>query len=154
MFYFRHVIAVQKGWLTQGWQEIDETHLLRLIQNGFFCCRCDECGRGFKVIKDLMKHKKKPHTAEYLAFKHPCPIDKCGKRFRKEVALKRHMLLHQGVRPFKCDHCDQAFHIKQVTSLSPNRTVLSTIKTNERLSITAFYFTRSQSFCLLNFDYF
>ena len=80
----------------------------------YFCVRCDECGRGFKVIKDLMKHKKKPHTAEYLSFKFPCPIDKCGKRFRKEVALKRHMLLHEGVRPFKCDHCDQAFHIKQV----------------------------------------
>jgi uncharacterized Zn-finger protein len=73
----------------------------------YYKTRCDECGRGFKVIKDLMKHKKKPHTAEYLSFKFPCPIDKCGKRFRKEVALKRHMLLHQGVRPFKCDLCDQ-----------------------------------------------
>ena len=35
--------------------------------------------------------------------------------------MKRHMLLHDGVRPFKCEHCEQAFHIRQVRDDFVNR---------------------------------
>lgn len=76
--------------------------------------RCDLCGKGFKIAKDLTRHLKRPHSEDYLLkYVFVCPIEGCGKRFRKELGLKRHALLHQGVRNFRCDKCPKTFHIRQ-----------------------------------------
>lgn len=80
--------------------------------------RCEVCGKGFKVIRDLIRHHNRPHTKyfhseEYLSLKHMCPEDGCARRFRKERALKKHMLIHNNIRNFKCDQCNMAFCTKQ-----------------------------------------
>jgi hypothetical protein len=77
--------------------------------------RCEECGRGFKVMKDLIRHSKKPyvHKESYMAKAFVCEEVGCGRRFRREFELKRHIRIHAGIRDYKCDLCDSAFHLKQ-----------------------------------------
>ena len=80
--------------------------------------RCEVCGKGFKVIRDLVRHHNRPHTKyfhseEYLALKWVCPEDGCCRRFKKERALNKHMLIHSNIRDHKCDHCDMAFCTRQ-----------------------------------------
>jgi hypothetical protein len=38
---------------------------------------------------------------------HLC--EKCGKRFARSTALRRHLLVHKNHRPFKCDRCGNGF---------------------------------------------
>ena len=65
-----------------------------------------------------MRHHNRPHTKyfhseEYLSLKHVCPEDGCCRRFKKERALNKHMLIHSNIRDHKCDHCDMAFCTRQ-----------------------------------------
>ena len=45
----------------------------------------------------------------------PCPD--CDKSFPRKSELKRHYMIHTGVKPYKCQFCDQSFrqrpHIKR-----------------------------------------
>ena len=80
--------------------------------------RCEVCGKGFKVIRDLERHHNRPntkyfHSEEYLSLKHVCPEDGCCRRFKRERALNKHMLIHNNIRNFKCDHCSMAFCTRQ-----------------------------------------
>ena len=48
--------------------------------------RCEVCGKGFKVIRDLDRHHARPntkylHSEEYLSLKHVCPEDGCCRRW-------------------------------------------------------------------------
>ena len=40
--------------------------------------------------------------------------DQCDKSFSRKQSLKRHMLIHQGIKPFKCNICGKRFHWKNV----------------------------------------
>ena len=76
--------------------------------------------KGFKVIRDLERHHNRPntkyfHSEEYLSLKHICPEDGCCRRFKRERALMKHMLIHNNIRNFKCDHCAMAFCTRQVS---------------------------------------
>ena len=80
--------------------------------------RCEVCGKGFKVIRDLERHHNRPHTKyfhslEYLSLKYVCPEDGCCRRFKRERALNKHMLIHSNIRNFKCEHCNMAFCTRQ-----------------------------------------
>ena len=80
--------------------------------------RCEVCGKGFKVIRDLTRHHNRPHTKyfhseEYLSLKFVCPEDGCCRRFKKERALAKHILIHKNIRNFKCDQCNMAFCTRQ-----------------------------------------
>jgi len=41
---------------------------------------------------------------------HPC--DQCGKVFRDERDLKRHMMVHTGEKPYCCTDCLERFRQK------------------------------------------
>ncbi|CAG5080865.1 Oidioi.mRNA.OKI2018_I69.PAR.g9723.t2.cds [Oikopleura dioica] len=48
----------------------------------------------------------------------PCPI--CGKVFRKEFDIKRHLYTHTGEKPFKCEVCDRGFSQKSTLMVHMN----------------------------------
>jgi len=60
----------------------------------------DSTARLSKTIKSSKKKKEKDKTFE-------CNL--CNKRFGWSTDLKRHLLIHTGERPFKCDLCQAAF---------------------------------------------
>ena len=41
---------------------------------------------------------------------HRCHI--CFKTYSKSLDLKRHLFIHQGLKPFKCQFCDKCFNDK------------------------------------------
>lgn len=45
--------------------------------------------------------------------------DECGKCFSRKDFLKRHAIIHTGLRPFVCDICGRGFNVK--TNLSSHR---------------------------------
>jgi len=40
------------------------------------------------------------------------PCDQCAKKYQSSYSLKRHMDIHSGNKPFKCDICEKAFVYK------------------------------------------
>lgn len=40
---------------------------------------------------------------------HTCPIDACGRNFKRLEHLKRHVRTHTQEKPYQCPHCDKSF---------------------------------------------
>jgi len=40
-----------------------------------------------------------------------CTVENCGKRFLDQSKLRRHMLVHTGERPYKCELCNKRFSL-------------------------------------------
>ncbi|KXS12647.1 hypothetical protein M427DRAFT_59383 [Gonapodya prolifera JEL478] len=57
-------------------------------------CEVEGCGRGYVTKKLLNLHVRSTHETPNA---HECPV--CTKRFTLASSLRRHVLLHQGVRP-------------------------------------------------------
>ena len=72
--------------------------------------RCDQCGRSFQYASKLREHSS-THSAERV----PCPA--CGKFFRDDTGVKKHMKEQHGSREgseeFQCPLCDYKHHIKR-----------------------------------------
>ncbi|XP_042277373.1 zinc finger protein 480-like [Thunnus maccoyii] len=64
---------------------------------------CDTCGRAFKRVSHLNRHRK-VHTGE-----RPYPCNTCEKRFFELNILKVHMRIHTGERPYPCTFCEKRF---------------------------------------------
>lgn len=65
-------------------------------------------GRVLHAAKRLPSPPSCLHTEKLTRTRrHVCEV--CGKEFSQRVQLQRHELIHTGVRPYACDHCDGRF---------------------------------------------
>merc|ERR1712096_231609 len=55
------------------------------------------------------KDQNKPEEDQARIQSKTC---QCGKTFSSKEKLARHALIHTGVKPFECQHCDRAFNRK------------------------------------------
>ncbi|XP_043202791.1 zinc finger protein 236-like [Amphibalanus amphitrite] len=86
---------------------------------------CTQCKMVFTNYDDLQEHVRAHRTVQSLLTvkqrrrrpKTATPSGRtrcklCEKTFAKPGLLTRHMLIHTGERPFKCEQCDRAFNQK------------------------------------------
>ncbi|XP_031639062.1 zinc finger protein OZF-like [Contarinia nasturtii] len=66
---------------------------------------CSKCRRGFAHEIDKINHKSECEHRQYV-----CHL--CKKPTHTFKSLKRHMLIHNGVRPFRCHVCAKKFACK------------------------------------------
>lgn len=70
--------------------------------------KCNICDKGFTKKESMIKHSR-IHTRDLLK----CTL--CEFTCNKKVALKMHVVSHEGNRKYKCDRCD--FSFKQIGHL-------------------------------------
>nr|XP_029729438.1 zinc finger protein 184-like [Aedes albopictus] len=66
--------------------------------------RCDICGKRYRDFDSMDQHRQR-----HLMKDKPCKCSECPKQFIRESDLRRHMGLHHGVSPHRCDICGKAF---------------------------------------------
>lgn len=87
--------------------------------------KCNDCGRHFETNYILGQHIFESHSAENISNQHDKNVintslqppnnsnsvqcNVCFKVLSSSSYLSNHMLLHSGVKPFKCDMCDMSF---------------------------------------------
>ncbi|XP_057306046.1 zinc finger protein 569-like [Hydractinia symbiolongicarpus] len=71
---------------------------------------CSKCAQTFSSIEELREHAK-THTAKSGEdSKSSFPCDRCGKTFGRKSHLKRHLSVHDGLKPYACDQCGKSFN--------------------------------------------
>lgn len=66
---------------------------------------CPSCQRIFKSWKSLRLHVMTAHKPQLTGF--VCKF--CGKRFTQQHHYRGHMKSHNGIKEFRCQHCNQEF---------------------------------------------
>ena len=70
--------------------------------------KCDECERRFQWKYRLTKHQR-----IHVPFRRTSKCGTCGKLFRGDKSLQKHLLMHR-YKPFKCDQCNKAYAEKRL----------------------------------------
>uniref|UniRef100_A0A1B0GQ29 C2H2-type domain-containing protein n=1 Tax=Phlebotomus papatasi TaxID=29031 RepID=A0A1B0GQ29_PHLPP len=100
-------------------------HLRRHLKASQFKCKI--CNLTFRyagklaVYENLKELKDHVNTHEKLQM-----CDLCGKNFRSRKALKDHLRLHSGDKPYKCEDCEKKF--ATASHLSSHRRIHKTAK--------------------------
>ncbi|GAA57883.1 gene K09228 KRAB domain-containing zinc finger protein [Clonorchis sinensis] len=69
---------------------------------------CEICGRIFRHLTNLNRHKKDSHASQHGERTKPQCVE-CGKAFRDRFAIKRHILCHSAETSWLCPTCSQMF---------------------------------------------
>ncbi|KAG5446928.1 Zinc finger protein 579 [Clonorchis sinensis] len=69
---------------------------------------CESCGRTFRHLTNLIRHKKDSHASQHGERTKPQCVE-CGKAFRDAYDLNRHMRCHSVENTCVCPTCSQVF---------------------------------------------
>ena len=69
---------------------------------------CDQCGKFFKNVDTLTKHKRDLHENSFR--KHLCVH--CGKILKHKADLIDHIQRHHSDEKFPCQECDCSFNLR------------------------------------------
>lgn len=69
---------------------------------------CDECGKPFSIVSNMMKHKKNVHSVKH----ERCPY--CEKSFLKKTHLNDHVNKHTQQEIYICNYCRKGYYEKRI----------------------------------------
>lgn len=73
-----------------------------------FFCKWNGCSEMFSNAELLNGHIEQSHMLSGQS-EYPCLWEDCGHLFYKKQKLVRHIKVHSGYKPFKCEVCDKSF---------------------------------------------
>ncbi|XP_065226140.1 zinc finger protein 235-like [Planococcus citri] len=78
--------------------------------------KCDTCSKFYSTLGNLNHHRcsatLRNHSKQVSNRRQSAVCDICNKYLSRRRDLKRHMLIHEGLKPFKCTECDKSFRSK------------------------------------------
>lgn len=75
--------------------------------------KCDICQKHFLDRKKLEEHKKRHNRKQGKSSQSDYPCIVCGKLFLKREHWRRHVKIHDDVRPYSCPVCKKGFRRKE-----------------------------------------
>ena len=81
-------------------------HLNTSLPGNIKKLQCTYCPKKFLSKSALKAHTKFIH--QHLNTFN-CPYENCSKFFNTQYRLDIHMMIHKGVKPYKCDLCNKTF---------------------------------------------
>ncbi|XP_065224304.1 zinc finger protein 62-like [Planococcus citri] len=78
--------------------------------------KCDSCNEFYSYRNNMNNHRCSTtlsnHSTHVSDGRQSLVCNICHKHFSHQQSLKRHMLIHEGLKPFKCAECDKSFRTK------------------------------------------
>lgn len=85
-------------------EQMDLTQHLKLIHY-----ICPVCSQGFQDKFTLKSHMSDHSDTQLQEILTPFSCSDCGKRFSRDTALQKHMVIHSEEKTFKCTVCEKCF---------------------------------------------
>ncbi|KAG7200189.1 hypothetical protein KM043_000623 [Ampulex compressa] len=94
----------EKGRKVESEEESELVNRARRLLNDRASYECELCGKTMLTKRGFLRHTR-VHTG-----KRPCVCAACGKSYRIEQDLARHVRdVHEGLKKYPCDICERAF---------------------------------------------